>query len=97
MEKTRALRITERKTVKNIRGPIKGGECLRIRKNKDIKDTLQGVDIVKLTKFLHLRCYGQVERMQQKKSEHTLQRVQWKKQGQEDNHSKDGRRRFKGI
>ena len=29
--------------------------------------------------------------------QNTLQRVQWKKQGQEDNHGKDGGRRFKGI
>jgi hypothetical protein len=28
--------------------------------------------------------------------QNTLQRVQWKKQG-EDNHGKDGGRRFKGI
>jgi len=39
------LRILERKIVRKI--PVKEGEPWRLRTSKEIKDTLQGQDIVK--------------------------------------------------
>jgi len=58
------LRILERKIVRKIYETVKGGEPWRIRTSKEIKDTLQGQDIVKFIKPLHLRWYGHVESMQ---------------------------------
>ena len=51
MEDTNMLRIFERKTIRKIHGPIKEGERWKIRKN-EIKDILQGADIVKFIKSL---------------------------------------------
>lgn len=48
------LRISERKILRKIHKPVKG-EPWRIRTHKEIKDTLQGQDIVKFIKSLHLR------------------------------------------
>ena len=50
MEDTNMLRIFETKTIRKIHGPIKG-ERWKIRKN-EIKDILQGADIVKFIKSL---------------------------------------------
>ena len=44
------LRIFEQKIVRKICGPKKEGESWRIRTNKEIKDILQGEDIVKFIK-----------------------------------------------
>jgi hypothetical protein len=59
-----ALRIFERKIVRKICGPIKEGEQWRRRTNKEIKDILQGIDIVIFIKSLRLRWCAHVERMQ---------------------------------
>jgi hypothetical protein len=45
-----ALRISERKIIRKIYRPIKAGDSWRIRKKKEIKDILQGTDIVKFIK-----------------------------------------------
>jgi hypothetical protein len=58
-----ALRISERKIIRKIYGPIKG-DSWRIRKNKEIKDILQGADIVTFIKSSRIRWYGHVERLQ---------------------------------
>ena len=58
------LRILEMKIVRKTYEPIKEGEPWRIRTGKEIKDTLQGQDIVKFIKSLHLRWYGHVESTQ---------------------------------
>ena len=57
------LRIFEREIIGKIHGTVKEGEPCRIRTNKEM-DTLQRQDIVTLTKSLHFRWYGHVERMQ---------------------------------
>jgi hypothetical protein len=49
------LGICERKIVRTIYGVVTEGERGRIRTTKDIKDTLQGEDIVKFIKSLPLR------------------------------------------
>jgi hypothetical protein len=54
----------ERKAVTEIYGPAQEGERWRIRTNKEIKNILQGADMVKMTKSLRQRWYGYVERMQ---------------------------------
>jgi len=58
------LRILEKKIVRKIYEPIKEGEPWRIRTSMEIKDTLQGQDIVIFKKPLHLRWYGHVQSMQ---------------------------------
>jgi hypothetical protein len=50
MEETNALRIFDRKIVSKIHGLVKEGERWGIRSNKEIKDMLQGEDIVKFIK-----------------------------------------------
>jgi len=72
------LRIFERKIVRRIHEPVKEGESWRIRTNKEIKDTLQGQDIVKFIKSLHLRWYGQFKECKSKTCQNKLQQVQWK-------------------
>ena len=64
IKETHTLRILERKIVRKIYEPVKGGEPWRIRTSKEIKYTLQGQDIVKFKKTLHLRWYGHTESMQ---------------------------------
>jgi hypothetical protein len=58
-----ALRILEGKIVWKIYGPVKEGESWRIGTNKEIKDILQGTDVVKFVKSLRLRWCGHGERM----------------------------------
>jgi hypothetical protein len=45
-------------------GPKKEGDSWRMRTNKEIKDILQEVDIVKCIKSSRIRWHGHVERMQ---------------------------------
>jgi hypothetical protein len=58
-----ALRISEKNIIRKIYGPIKEGDSWRIRMNKEIKDILQGADIVKFIKSSRIRWYGHVKRM----------------------------------
>jgi hypothetical protein len=71
-EEMNARRISQRKIIRKIYGPIKGGDSWRIRTNQEMKDILQGADIVKFIKSSRTRWYGHVERMQNQK----LQRMQ---------------------
>jgi hypothetical protein len=50
-----ALRILERKIVRKIYGPVQEEKHCRITTNKEIKNILQGADIVKFKEFLQLR------------------------------------------
>jgi hypothetical protein len=50
MEETNALRILGGKILSKLHGPVKEGERWGIRSNEEIKDMLQGEDIVKFTK-----------------------------------------------
>jgi hypothetical protein len=49
--------------VMKICGPVKEGRWWRIRTNKEIRDTPQGHDNVRVTKSLRLRRYVHGERM----------------------------------
>jgi hypothetical protein len=62
-EEMNALRISERKIVRRIYGPINEGESSRIRTNKEIEEKLEGADIVKFIKSVILRWCGHIERM----------------------------------
>jgi hypothetical protein len=64
VEEMNVLRISGRKIVRKLYGPIKEREHWRIRTNKQTKDITQGEDTVKFIKFLQLRLSGQGERMQ---------------------------------
>jgi hypothetical protein len=64
IEEMSALRISERKIIRKIYGPTKEGDSCRIRTNKEIKDIVQGADIVKFIKSSRIRWYGHVEIMQ---------------------------------
>jgi hypothetical protein len=46
-----------------VYGPVKEEGCWRIRKDKEIKDILQGEDIVKYSKSHRLIWHGHVEGM----------------------------------
>jgi hypothetical protein len=61
--RTYALRIFESKIARKIYVLGKEDERWGIRGNQEIKDVLQGADIVKFIKFLRLRWYDHVERM----------------------------------
>lgn len=61
------LRVFKRKSVRKIDGPTKEEESWRIRTNKEIEDTLTGVDIVKFIHLLRLRWYGHTERLNKKR------------------------------
>jgi hypothetical protein len=50
MEETNALRIFDRKIVSKSHGPVTEGERWGISSNNEIKDMLQGEDIVKFIK-----------------------------------------------
>jgi hypothetical protein len=63
-----ALRISERKIIRKIYGPIIEVDSWRIRTNKEIKYILQGADIVKCIKSSRIRWYGYVERMQNQRT-----------------------------
>jgi hypothetical protein len=76
-EEMNARRISQRKTIRKIYGPIKGGDSWRIRTNQEMKDILQRADIVKCIKSSRTRWYGHVERTQNQKLPHKkLQRMQ---------------------
>jgi hypothetical protein len=51
-DETNALKIFDRKVVRKMYGPVKEGECWRIRTNKEIKGILQSDDIVKSIEYL---------------------------------------------
>jgi hypothetical protein len=70
------LRISVRKIIRKIYGPIKEGDSWRIRMNKEIKDILQGADIVKLTKSSRIRWYGHVKKCKTKECQNKLQQLQ---------------------
>jgi hypothetical protein len=61
----------------------------RIRTNKEIKDILQGNDIIKFIKFLQLRWYGYVERMQNQRMPKQIATATT------EDHEKDGETRLK--
>jgi hypothetical protein len=77
IEEMNALRISARKIIRKIYGPIKG-DSWRIRMNKEIKAILQGTDIVQFIKSSVIRWYGHVERMQNQIMPKKLQRIQYK-------------------
>jgi hypothetical protein len=63
-EEMNALTIFRRKIVRRIYGPINEGESWRIRTNKEIKDILEGADIVKLIKISQIKMvWTYIERM----------------------------------
>jgi hypothetical protein len=66
-------------------------------KHMEIKDILQGADIVELAKSLQLRRYSHVEKCKTNNCKNKLQQLQWNKHTKEKDHVKDGGTRFKKI
>jgi hypothetical protein len=64
--------------------------------DREIKDMLQGVDIVKYVNSLRLRWYGHVERTQDRRM---LKQIASDivVEGKEEDHVKDGETRLKNI
>jgi hypothetical protein len=56
---TTGLYIIGRKSVRGMCEPVEVGECRRIRRNKEIKDTLQVKVTGKCTKSLRMRLFCQ--------------------------------------
>lgn len=63
-EEMNVLRILEREIIGKICELVKEGESWRITTFKEIKDTLQGTDFIRLIKSLRPRWYGRTEKMQ---------------------------------
>jgi hypothetical protein len=94
IEEINALRISEKKIIRKIYGPIKG-DSWRIRINKEIKYILQGADIVKFIKSSRIRCYGHIERMQNQRLPKQIAEATTEGTRKEEDHAKDGRTRLK--
>ena len=64
--------------------------------DREIKDILQGVDIVKCVNCLRLRWYGRVERTQ---NQRILKQIATDtlEGGKEEDHVKDGETRLKNV
>jgi hypothetical protein len=90
-----ALRILERKTVRKLYGHVVEGDCWGIT-NREIKNILQRVDIVRYIKFLRLRWYGHVERMHNQRMPKQIATATME-EGKEEDHVKDGETKLKNI
>jgi hypothetical protein len=76
IEEMNAFRISEMKIIRNIYGLVKEGDRWRIRMNKEIKDILQGADIVKFIKSSRIRWYGHVESLHNQRMPKQIAAVQ---------------------
>ena len=59
------LRISERKILRKIYGPIQDGDMWRIRNNEELNRSINGEDIVKFIKAQRIRWLGHVKRMEE--------------------------------
>jgi hypothetical protein len=89
-----ALRISERKIIRKIYGPMKGDRW-RIRTIKEIKYILQGADTVKFIKSSRIRWYGHAERIQNQRMVKQIAAATIEGTRKENDHAKDGRTRLK--
>jgi hypothetical protein len=85
-----ALRISERKIIRKIYGPMEGDRW-RIRTIKEIKYILQGADTVKFIKSFRIRWYGHVERMQNQRMVKQIAAATIEGTRKDKDHAKDGR------
>jgi len=92
-----ALRVFERKIVRKICGPLKGGGRWGIKKTKEMKDVFQGAEIVKLIKSLRLRWCGRSERMENRRMPKQIRRATMEGAKKEEEHVKYGDASFKRV
>ena len=59
-----SLRISERKILRKIYGPVQEGDTWRIRYNQELNRFIKGKDIVKFIKVQRIRWLGHVKRME---------------------------------
>jgi hypothetical protein len=59
-----SLRISERKIMRKIYGPIQEGDMWRIRHNEELNTFMNGEDIVKFIQAQRIRWLGHVRRME---------------------------------
>jgi len=83
MEEMNALRVFERKNVRNIHGPLKEGEHWRITTNEEIKDILHGEDTGKFIKSFQ-DSMVMLKKCKTRQWQIKLQQLWWKGQRKED-------------
>jgi hypothetical protein len=76
IEEMNAFIISEMKIIRKIYGLVKEGDSWRIRMNKEIKDILQGADIVKFIKSSRIRWYVHVESLHNQRMPKQIAAVQ---------------------
>jgi hypothetical protein len=74
-----ALRVFLWKVVRRIYGPVREGERLRIRSNREVEEILGGEDVVKFVMSQQLAWLGHVERMDEERMSRKL--LNGKKEG----------------
>jgi len=87
--------VFERKIVRKLYGPVKEGDRWGIT-DREIKDILQGVDIVKYVNSVQLRWCGRVERTQIQRMLKEIA-TDTMEEGKEEDHAEDGETRLKNI
>ena len=58
------LRLFERKILKRICGPIRGGQSYRMSTRREVEDSIGGKNIVRFVKSRRIEWLGHVQRME---------------------------------